>query len=164
MLVASADNVVFVNFHRDNKNGFEPFGIQELFQKIYIYFIKSEDYINSNEKLDDQNVKKQAERLRAQAKEMLLSNKVWGGVVGIIPGVDWLLQKFVIKKNAAKKLGQIYGIDSENKRCHQWICVGNPYACAFNRNRHIDDITYKVLPGVTFRTLGKENNRCYFYR
>ena len=111
MLVASADNVVFVNFHRDNKNGFEPFGIQELFQKIYIYFIKSEDYINSNEKLDDQNVKKQAERLRAQAKEMLLSNKVWGGVVGIIPGVDWLLQKFVIKKNAAKKLGQIYGID-----------------------------------------------------
>ena len=111
MLVASADNVVFVNFHRDNKNGFEPFGIQELFQKIYIYFIKSEDYINSNEKLDDQNVKKQAERLRAQAKEMLLSNKVWGGVVGIIPGDDWLLQKFVIKKNAAKKLGQIYGID-----------------------------------------------------
>ena len=111
MLVASVDNVVFVNFHRDNKNGFEPFGIQELFQKIYIYFIKSEDYINSNEKLDDQNVKKQAERLRAQAKEMLLSNKVWGGVVGIIPGVDWLLQKFVIKKNAAKKLGQIYGID-----------------------------------------------------
>lgn len=109
--MASADNVVFVNFHRDNKNGFEPFGIQELFQKIYIYFIKSEDYINSNEKLDDQNVKKQAERLRAQAKEMLLSNKVWGGVVGIIPGVDWLLQKFVIKKNAAKKLGQIYGID-----------------------------------------------------
>ena len=111
MLVATTDNVVFVNFHRDNKNGFEPFGIKELFQKIYIYFIKSEDYINSNEKLDEQNVKKQAERLRAQAKEMLFSNKVWGGVVGIIPGVDWLLQKFVIKKNAAKKLGQIYGID-----------------------------------------------------
>ena len=38
---------------------------------------------------------------------MLLSNKVWGGIVGIIPGIDWILQKFVIKKNAAKKLGEI---------------------------------------------------------
>ena len=61
--------------------------------------------------MDDDYVKKQAERLRAQAKDILLSNKVWGGVVGIIPGVDWLLQKFVIKKNAAKKVGRIYGID-----------------------------------------------------
>lgn len=42
---------------------------------------------------------------------MLFSNKIWGGAVGIIPGIDWVLQKFVIKKNAAKKLGQIYGID-----------------------------------------------------
>jgi hypothetical protein len=111
MLVADITNVVFVNFHKDNKNGFEPFGIKELFQRIYIYFVKSEDYINSNEKLDEENVKKQAERLRAEAKDMLFSNKVWGGVVGIIPGIDWVLQKFVIKKNAARKLGQIYGID-----------------------------------------------------
>ena len=111
MLVADITNVVFVNFHKDNKNGFEPFGIKELFQRIYTYFVKSEDYINSNEKLDEENVKKQAERLRAEAKDMLLSNKVWGGVVGIIPGIDWVLQKFVIKKNAARKLGQIYGID-----------------------------------------------------
>ena len=98
MLVASIYNVVFVNFHKDNKYGFEPFGIKELFQRIYIYFVKSEDYVNSNEKLDEKNVKKQAERLRAQAKEMLFSNKVWGGAVGIIPGIDWVLQKFVIKK------------------------------------------------------------------
>lgn len=42
---------------------------------------------------------------------MVLSNKVGGAVVGIIPGADWLLQKFVIKKNAAKKIGQIYGIN-----------------------------------------------------
>ena len=111
MLVANKDNVVFVNFHKDIKNGFEQFGIKELFQKIYLYFIKSEDYINSNEKLDEKNVKMQAERLRAEAKDMLLSNKVWGGIVGILPGIDWVLQKFVIKKNAAKKLGEIYGID-----------------------------------------------------
>ena len=111
MLFASLDNVVFVNFHKDNKNGFEPFGINDLFKLIYIYFIKSEDFINSMEKLDLNNVKKQAEKLRAQAKDMLLSNKVWGGIVGILPGIDWAFQKFVIKKNAAKKLGEIYGID-----------------------------------------------------
>ena len=67
--------------------------------------------LNSNEKLDPDNVKIKAERYRAQAEDMLLSNKVWGGIVGIIPGVDWALQKFVIKKGAAKKLGEIYGID-----------------------------------------------------
>ena len=41
----------------------------------------------------------------------MLANKVWGGVVGIIPGLDWVLQKFVVKKNATKKLGQLFGID-----------------------------------------------------
>ena len=111
MLKASIDNVVFVNFHRDNKNGFEPFGLKELFKKIYDFFILSDDYISSCKVMDDNYVKKQAERLRAQAKDILFANKVWGGVVGIIPGVDWLLQKFVIKKNAAKKVGRIYGID-----------------------------------------------------
>ena len=35
MLFATMDNVVFVNFHRDNKNGFEPFGMKELFKNIY---------------------------------------------------------------------------------------------------------------------------------
>ena len=108
MLMASLDNVVFVNFHKDNKTKFEPFGTKDLFRKMYDFFIKTEDYINSNKK---QNYEEQAKRLRAQAEDILLSNKIWGGVVGIIPGVDWLLQKFVIKKNAAKKVGMIYGID-----------------------------------------------------
>ena len=111
MLIATMDNVAFVNFHKDNKNGFEPFGINDLFKKIYNYFILSEDYIDSGKKMDSDYIKKKAEKLRAEAKDILLSNKVWGGVVGIIPGVDWLIQKFVIKKNAAKKVGRIYGID-----------------------------------------------------
>jgi len=108
MLIATMDNVAFVNFHKDNKNGFEPFGINDLFKKIYNYFILSEDYIDSGKTMDSDYIKKQAEKLRPEDKE---SNKVWGGVVGIIPGLDWLLQKFVIKKNAAKKVGGIYGID-----------------------------------------------------
>ena len=50
-------------------------------------------------------------KLREEAKKILLSNKIWGSVVGILPGVDWALQKFVIKKNAAKKVGRIFGVD-----------------------------------------------------
>ena len=56
-------------------------------------------------------IKENAEKLRARGKELLLANKVWGGIVGIIPGLDWVLQKFVVKKNATKKLGQLFGID-----------------------------------------------------
>ena len=37
MLEASLNNVVFVNFHRDNKTGFEKFGIKELFKKYMIF-------------------------------------------------------------------------------------------------------------------------------
>ncbi len=111
MLFANLENVVFVNFHRDIKYGIEPFGINELYKKIYNFFILSEDYKESFDKLDENKVKRDAIKLRAQAKDMILSNKIWGGVVGILPGIDWLIQKFVIKKNAAKKLGEIYGID-----------------------------------------------------
>lgn len=102
MLYASSDNVVFVNFHQDNDYDFEPFGINNLFEMMYNHFIKSEDYTSSFEKLNPNNVKKQTIRLREQAEDMLRSNKIWGGVVGIIPGVDWALQKFVIKKTQLK--------------------------------------------------------------
>ena len=56
---------------------FEPFGLKELFKKIYDYFILSEDYINSCKVMDDYYVNKQAERLRARVKYILLSNKLW---------------------------------------------------------------------------------------
>ena len=111
MLEATVKNVVFVNFHRDNKTKFEKFGISKLFRTIYDYFILSEDYINSNKFLGKEQIEANAQRLRAQAEQILKAHKIGGEVVGIIPGIDWLLQKFVIKKDAAKKVGQIYGID-----------------------------------------------------
>ena len=40
-----------------------------------------------------------------------MSNKIWGGVVGVVPVADLALQHFVIKKNAVKKVGEIFGID-----------------------------------------------------
>jgi len=111
MLFPSLNNVVFVNFHKNYMDGSEPFGKKDLFKVIHDSFIQSEDYQKSLEKLDENIIKENADKLRARGKELLLANKVWGGVVGIIPGLDWVLQKFVVKKNATKKLGQLFGID-----------------------------------------------------
>ena len=63
------------------------------------------------EKLNEKTIERKASQLREQAKDVLKANKVWGGIVGILPGVDMILQKFVIKKNAMKKVGKIFGID-----------------------------------------------------
>ena len=111
MFFATLNNVVFVNFHKELAHGDEPFGKDDLFQKIHDFFVESEDYISSKNKLNPNIVEQKALQLREEGKDLLLSNKIGGGIVGIIPGDDWLLQKFVIKKNAAKKLGQLFGID-----------------------------------------------------
>ena len=111
LFLATLNNVIFVNFHKELAHGDEPFGKDDLFQKIHDFFIESEDYISSRNKLNPNIVEQKALQLREEGKDLLLSNKIGGGIVGIIPGVDWLLQKFVIKKNAAKKLGRLFGID-----------------------------------------------------
>ena len=98
MLYPSINNVAFVNFHKNLDNGSEPYGKKDLFKMIHDHFIQSEDYKNSLKKLDENLINENAARLRAQGKELLLANKVWGGIVGILPGIDWLLQKFVVKK------------------------------------------------------------------
>ena len=109
-LFASLNNIVFVNFHKDKMHNYEPFGTDNLFKTISIFFRESDDYKTSND-LNEKIIKERALKLKEEAKEILLSNKIWGAVVGIIPGVDWALQKFVIKKNAVKKVGKVFGID-----------------------------------------------------
>ena len=56
-------------------------------------------------------MKKEQKFLRERANDILLSNKICGGIVGILPIIDYFIQKSFIKKNAAKKAGQIFGID-----------------------------------------------------
>ena len=106
LLYASLDNVVFVNFHKDELNG-DKFGDKDLFNKIKDFFIKSDDYKHFSEL----NIEEEAQRLKAEAKATLLSNKIWGSAVGLIPLVDKVILKFIIKKNALKKVGGIFGID-----------------------------------------------------
>ena len=112
MFKASENNVVFVNFHQDEELQIKPFGKKELFKKIQDFFVSSKDYKDSlKEYSSKEEIEKKALKLRAEAEKLLLPNKIWGGAVGIIPFADWALQKFVIKKNALKKVGQIFGID-----------------------------------------------------
>ena len=112
MFKASENNVVFVNFHQDEDLQIEPFGKKELFKKIHDFFVSSKDYKDSLKELSSkEKIEKKALILRAQAERLLLPNKIWGGAVGIIPFADWALQKFVIKKNVLKKVGEIFGFD-----------------------------------------------------
>ena len=111
---ATERNVVFVNFHYDEVNETEPFGKKELFQRIYDFFVESKDYKESyGRNSSKEAVEETALQLRAQAKSILLPNKILGAVVGIFPFADWALQKFVINKNAVKKVGEIFGIDAK---------------------------------------------------
>lgn len=110
-MYASSDNVVFINFKKDEKYNFEEFGKEDLFKKIYETFIKTDDFISSSKELNPQEINNKIDGLKLQAKDIVKWHKVGGGVIGIIPGIDWLIQKFLIKKNAAKKIGQIFGID-----------------------------------------------------
>ena len=111
MFKADNNNVIFINFHKNKLTGEESFGKEELFKKIYDVFIQSEEYKSSLEKLTKEKIEKDALKLRVEAQEKLLSNKIGGGLLGCIPFIDLAVLKFFIKKNAVKKVGEIFGID-----------------------------------------------------
>ena len=111
MMTATKDNVVFLNFHKDIKLKRVPFGKNKLFKTICDFFINSKFFINATKNLDPEEVKKRAAILRQRANSLLTWNKVGGSLIGILPGIDWLIQKFVIKKSVAKKIGGVFGIN-----------------------------------------------------
>ena len=110
MFKANKNNVVFVNFHKDEMNDIEPFGKKELFTKIHDTFINSEIYKNSKEKLDKSKIEETIKILKEKARQALFPNKIWGALSGIIPFADMAIQHFIIKKNAIKKAAEIFGI------------------------------------------------------
>ena len=112
MLKANENNVVFVNFRKDDDNP-EVFGKKELFQKIHDFFIESESYKKSLRTLNEQVLEENIEGLKAQARSELLPCKFWGAAAGIVAFGDFFLQKFVIRKDALKKAGQIFGIEAK---------------------------------------------------
>jgi hypothetical protein len=67
--------------------------------------------MNSKTKLSKEGLQDTIEKLKAEARQILLPNKIWGAAAGLIPFGDWLIQKFFIKKNAIMKVGSLFGID-----------------------------------------------------
>lgn len=121
MFKAHKNNVVFVNFHKYEINDIEieQFGKKELFNKIYEFFINSKDYKEKKENFDEKILEERLKSLRIKAQQILFTNKCWGAIVGIAPFLDMAIQHFLIKKNAIKKVGELYGINidviNENK-------------------------------------------------
>ena len=108
MMNASKDNVVFVNFYKEKKK--EAFGKKELFKIIHDFFILSKFFKEVSKNLNPDEVEKQASILKERANSILTWNKVGGSIIGLVPGIDWLVQKFVVKKKIAKKIGGVFGI------------------------------------------------------
>ena len=114
MFKANQNNVVFVNFHKYEISDIviEQFGKKELFNKIHEFFINSEDYKEKKEKFDEKKLEERLKSLRIKAEQILFTNKFWGATVGLFPFIDMVLHHF-IKKNAIKKVGELYGINIE---------------------------------------------------
>ena len=104
---ASENNVVFVNFHKNDLNGDEPFGQKELFQKIHDFFIESSNYKNSLKELDKEKMNFQILKLRKQAEDIIFWHKV-GAMIPILGDYTFLL----IKKDAIKKIEKVFDLDS----------------------------------------------------
>ena len=107
---ASENNVVFVNFHKNDLNGDEPFGQKELFQKIHDFFIESSDYKNSLKELSKEQMEFQISKLRNQAEDIIFWHKVgsyFGSLIPILGDIGY----FFIKKDAIKKIGKVFDLD-----------------------------------------------------
>ena len=111
MLNANENNVVFVNFYDDIFSNNKAFGKKELFLKIYDCFIQTEEYKDFNRKKEIQEVKNKAEQLKATARNDLFKYKLYGSFIGLVPFVDLIVQKYVIKKKIIAKLANMFGFD-----------------------------------------------------
>ena len=108
---ATKNNIVFVNFHKDFDYNIEPFGKNELFNKIYHYFINSNSYKDSF-KFSKENIDKEASKIRKEVEKSLKSDKIFGSLSGALPFIgDIIAQNFFIKKDILRKIQGKFGIE-----------------------------------------------------
>ncbi len=99
-----------------------------------------------------EKIKEEAEIRRIKARDVLLKHRIGGGIVGMIPAVDWVIQKYVVQKDAAKKAGAIFGFDITIYEKKQEIQIQN-----MGENQMTDQKMNKVLSEPQI-TLTKKNN------
>ena len=108
-------NTVFVNFYPTEKNGI--YGINDFFETIGDHIEACKTYQSfqegcySDKESFKERIREEAEIRRLKAKDVLFKHRIGGGIIGMIPAVDWALQKYVVQKDAAKKAGAIFGFD-----------------------------------------------------
>jgi GTP-binding protein EngB required for normal cell division len=114
-MYASQDNCVFVNFHKTSK--LPLYGLSDFFNKIAQFGERTEAYNkfqkNSciSEEEFQQKIKEEAKIRKIRAKAIISKHKIFSGIVGLLPGVDYIANRYFIKKDAARKAGQIFGFD-----------------------------------------------------
>ena len=117
-MVATGDNCAFVNFHKTSK--FPLYGLSDFFNKIALFMERTEAYkrfqknLYLNEKEFEQKIIEEAKIRKIRAKAIISRHKIGSAIAGLLPGADYFANKFLIKKDAARKVGQIFGFDLKN--------------------------------------------------
>ena len=117
-MVATADNCTFVNFHKTNK--LPLYGLSDFFNKIALFAERTEAYrrFQKNSCLSEEEFEKkiieEAKIRKIRAKALISRHKIGSAIAGVLPGGDYLANRFFIKKDAARKAGQIFGFDLKN--------------------------------------------------
>ena len=122
-------NTVFVNFYPTAKS--DIYGINDFFETIGDHIEACKTYQSfqegcySDKEKFKERIKEEAEIRRLKAKDVLFKHRIGGGLIGMIPAVDWALQKYVVQKDAAKKAGAIFGFDITIYEKQQEIQIKN---------------------------------------
>ena len=114
-MVATSDNCVFVNFHETDKN--KLYGISDFFEKIVLFVERTDAYRKfqkdscMNEVEFRIKIEEEAKIRKKRAAAIISRHKIGSAIAGLLPGVDYLANRFFIKKDAMRKAGQIFGFD-----------------------------------------------------
>ena len=114
-MVATSDNCTFVNFHQTERN--PMYGISDFFDKIAIFMERTEAYrkFQKDSCITDEEFEKriqeEAKIRKKRAAAIISRHKIGSAIAGFLPGVDYFVNKYFIKKDAVKKAGQIFGFD-----------------------------------------------------
>ena len=114
-MAATNDNCVFVNFHETDKN--KLYGISDFFEKIVLFVERTDAYRKfqkdscMNEVEFRIRIEEEAKIRKKRAAAIISRHKIGSAIAGFLPGVDYLANRFFIKKDAMRKAGQIFGFD-----------------------------------------------------
>ena len=114
-MAATSDNCVFVNFHETDKT--KLYGISDFFEKIVLFVERTDAYRKfqkdscMNEVEFRIRIEEEAKIRKKRAAAIISRHKIGSAIAGLLPGVDYIANRFFIKKDAMRKAGQIFGFD-----------------------------------------------------